>query len=722
MPQKFDPYLQWLGIRDSQRPPNHYRLLGLEVFETDASVIAMSADRQMAHLRNFKTGPEADLAERLLNELSTARICLLKPERKAAYDAQLRALLKPVAAFKLTATAKPLVTAKSVLAANPRGTADVAPISLSTGSTSVYSKSAIKAAWKPWAVLAGLVILCIGLTMLLVNKNPPALDESIAANENDPAKKKPGLSIKSKPQLAGKSAEVMPVTTNIPFDPEEKSPKSEPSKKGTTNEREENTVVKPQPEQVSGANGKKQPNEENPKPTERVPATPPNIDTTALLGEVIESSPEEKATGIGDPKKETVKKPEDIVIAKARPVEPAKPARIPVPDKAAVTAKEKEIRDIFADEYKSQKPEVKASLATKLYQSSIESKGDSVMRYVLLNEARANAILGGEIKLAVEICNALVKDFELDDGPEKFLLFSKMLAGPGRPMQYILSVIVEVKSCVDSLQAEDNYEEALRLSNMALAAARTVRDAANITDLSQRIRELSLSKQAYQKAKLAKQTLEKDPTDPAANETWGMYVCFMKGDFNQGMPYLARGESAIAKTAAREISLNKAKWQEILVLADDWWEFSEKSPQDQLRTANMKIIAERRYLEIFDKLTGIDKVRVEKRLAELSKLKEQKSKQDLDTIVAHLIRNKWTVFSPDNTQEALVFRPDGSISNRVFTRWTVENNQFAMTGSVKQGDSYIYTGKIIKFNPVEFEIEYTMNKVTKWTAKVKISN
>ncbi len=59
MASAFDPYLQWLGIRDPQRPPNHYRLLGLELFENDVNVIAMSADRQMAHLRNFKTGPDA---------------------------------------------------------------------------------------------------------------------------------------------------------------------------------------------------------------------------------------------------------------------------------------------------------------------------------------------------------------------------------------------------------------------------------------------------------------------------------------------------------------------------------------------------------------------------------------------------------------------------------------------------------------------------------------
>ena len=49
MDDSFDPYLQWLGIRDAQRPPNHYRLLGVAQLESDTDVISSAADRQMAN-------------------------------------------------------------------------------------------------------------------------------------------------------------------------------------------------------------------------------------------------------------------------------------------------------------------------------------------------------------------------------------------------------------------------------------------------------------------------------------------------------------------------------------------------------------------------------------------------------------------------------------------------------------------------------------------------
>ena len=88
--QAFDPYHEWLGIRDKQRPPNHYRLLGLELFEEDVNVIATAADRQMVHVRTFQNSKYTQHSQRILNELAAAKLCLLKPHSRKTYDQQLR--------------------------------------------------------------------------------------------------------------------------------------------------------------------------------------------------------------------------------------------------------------------------------------------------------------------------------------------------------------------------------------------------------------------------------------------------------------------------------------------------------------------------------------------------------------------------------------------------------------------------------------------------------
>ena len=90
----FDPYHKWLGIVAEDQPPNHYRLLGVDLFESDADVISYAADQRMLHIRTFQAGEHSTLSQRILNEISRARVCLLDAEKKGAYDASLSGQLE----------------------------------------------------------------------------------------------------------------------------------------------------------------------------------------------------------------------------------------------------------------------------------------------------------------------------------------------------------------------------------------------------------------------------------------------------------------------------------------------------------------------------------------------------------------------------------------------------------------------------------------------------
>lgn len=87
---EFDPYYVWLGITREEQPPNFYRLLDVRIYESDLSVIDIGFHRRMAYLRGIKDGSRLDAAERLKNELTNARLCLMRPEKKALYDEELR--------------------------------------------------------------------------------------------------------------------------------------------------------------------------------------------------------------------------------------------------------------------------------------------------------------------------------------------------------------------------------------------------------------------------------------------------------------------------------------------------------------------------------------------------------------------------------------------------------------------------------------------------------
>lgn len=90
MDETFDAYHKWLGIPPHERPPHHYRILAIDLFESDPDVISIAADQRMAHVRTFQSGPRAALSQQILNEIAAARVCLLNPDKKAEYDLQLQ--------------------------------------------------------------------------------------------------------------------------------------------------------------------------------------------------------------------------------------------------------------------------------------------------------------------------------------------------------------------------------------------------------------------------------------------------------------------------------------------------------------------------------------------------------------------------------------------------------------------------------------------------------
>jgi hypothetical protein len=96
--EDFDPYYQWLGISPSERPCDHYRLLGLPRFEEDLARVVAAAEARMTLVRSYQVGPRGRYTQRVLNELSAAKVCLTTPAAKAAYDESLRVRDLPVAA------------------------------------------------------------------------------------------------------------------------------------------------------------------------------------------------------------------------------------------------------------------------------------------------------------------------------------------------------------------------------------------------------------------------------------------------------------------------------------------------------------------------------------------------------------------------------------------------------------------------------------------------
>src|SRR6185369_17953611 len=107
MPE-FDPYLSWLGIPTSQRPPTYYQLLGVDPAISDPAVINALAIQRIAYVRNFQRSEHGELCARILEELSVAEAVLTNPSRRTDYDRSLASAQKTVAARPSVNAAAPV--------------------------------------------------------------------------------------------------------------------------------------------------------------------------------------------------------------------------------------------------------------------------------------------------------------------------------------------------------------------------------------------------------------------------------------------------------------------------------------------------------------------------------------------------------------------------------------------------------------------------------------
>ncbi|MBN2475204.1 MAG: hypothetical protein JXB62_11385 [Pirellulales bacterium] len=117
MQDPFDPYSEWLGLPDAQRPPDHYSLLGIPLLESDPTVISHAADVRMAQVRKIRPGQHLGEWGRLLDQLNAAKVCLSNPASKTAYDAFIRRGdgSQPPAAGPIAAGGSSILGASAVL-------------------------------------------------------------------------------------------------------------------------------------------------------------------------------------------------------------------------------------------------------------------------------------------------------------------------------------------------------------------------------------------------------------------------------------------------------------------------------------------------------------------------------------------------------------------------------------------------------------------------------
>jgi len=287
--------------------------------------------------------------------------------------------------------------------------------------------------------------------------------------------------------------------------------------------------------------------------------------------------------------------------------------RAPEPDAAAQKDTLKQIKDLFKDDYAKKGSVDQASLAQKLLQKGIETNDNLTSKFLFLKEARDVAAGAGDADTALRAATELGKSFTVDASAFKLAIITKMAATAREPE----AARTLAKSCIplvtESIRA-DAYDVAVSLLAKAETLARAAQDATLSARLSDLKKEVASLKDEYTRVK---PMLEKPGTGD--EDAIGRYLCFVKGDWDSGLPHLVSGAKGPLKALVEKDVLNPVDADKQAELADAWAEFASKE-----RSAWRKSRIQMRVRNWLEKAqpgaTGVLKLKIEKKLGELEEV------------------------------------------------------------------------------------------------------
>jgi hypothetical protein len=591
MSESFDPYYRWLGIPPGEQPPNHYRLLGIQLFENDLDVIENAADQRMGHLRKFQTGQNASLSQKLLNEVAAAKVCLLNAEKKAAYDGQLRTNLEALAAAAAPPAPPPGPAAKPP---SPPQTATAgAPVpTVRTPSVSAVLRRR-RMPWPLPAAAAVGVLLIGGLLFFLWSED----DSSTVTEEGQQAQstsERPSHN-EAKKESPGPTAGTEQRAASQPGPPESNDAGEDPDDEEQTDSGD-----------AADSGGPSVPPDAPGESDDAAADGSDSIVDPAIgeIGPMASKTTDGPLTGlptlggmVPSDREDSTSLPDEL---------------IPTPQKDARADALATVRELHQDEYATAKsaPE-KQLLASKLLRLARETD-EAAARFVLLEEAQDMAAEAGDGQIAFEAIDEMAATFQVDALPRKASALAKFARLARLPVQHF-AIMQQAWDLLSKAIVQDDYAAAAKLGDTGLAAVEKSHTGWLLKDFRARTHQVRKLAARHAELEASRAQLESDPQDAEANLALGKFYCLMKGEWAKGLPMLEAGSDATLKGLAEMEAKSDATSSERVQLANAWFDLAQREDAGAAKS-HLQWRAGYWYTRVAPQLAGLERATVEKKL------------------------------------------------------------------------------------------------------------
>lgn len=299
--------------------------------------------------------------------------------------------------------------------------------------------------------------------------------------------------------------------------------------------------------------------------------------------------------------------------------------RKPIPSAESQQKALELIKEVYGQEWEQAKtPEQKAALAQKLLGKSREAT-DEVNRFVLLRVAKDVAVQAGDVYIAFRAIDETTNEFEVDRFTAKVSALLEA-AKVATISDHHKAIATEARTLIEDAVTEDEFDTAKQLYEVAVAAARSAHEWDLTKQIVTRTKEVEEIANEYSAIRDAIMTLKSHPVDPEANLAVGKYHCFIKGNWEHGLPMLALGyDEKLRELAVTELR-GSSDADEQVALGDGWWKVASAS--EELAKKQLEERAAHWYRKAIPGLSGLDKDKVEKRLTSVDTSEPSEKAED----------------------------------------------------------------------------------------------
>ena len=274
----------------------------------------------------------------------------------------------------------------------------------------------------------------------------------------------------------------------------------------------------------------------------------------------------------------------------SRPPEEPQIVRERVPNQSELADAKVKLRKLYAEKIKDATLDAdRIGLAQEMLDQAHVLQADSVGAFALQDAGMTLAATSGGIGEMIGGVDQRIGRYEVDayDENKKWLLEFGKQSGSRNPEN--LNGIEYVKRAIKVMYAgiyDDDYLDAGAICRYAYRLSGQRPEDPIPKKLNRLRTQLSSAKRAYDSAAEALSDLRNDPSDKDAAAEVGRYLCFIKGDWQAGLPLLRRGSNRVlAQIAALDMAGSKDLAGQVAI-ADAWWDLAEKARTGVYRQAS----------------------------------------------------------------------------------------------------------------------------------------